>query len=208
MTDNSGALRRNQNLHESLVMTLRDGESGLKAFPGLLLKVIQEESWRERYVAQLEQVVTFKRFIDYVTTPPLEGMHATPDLLRALCKDHAEARSALEEALANKPGNPTGKNQYASGIRVNHPNSTEKQDRRGKHLRALSDHHPDLHRRVIAGEMTVHQAAIEAGIFPRRVSVNLQSPESAAMTLFKHADRDFLAEMIKAIQSATNGGRK
>lgn len=196
--ENAGYLRANQSLHESLVHMVHRGETGLKEVPALLLKIIQEDAWRERYVPQLEKVVTFEKFIDYVTTPPLAGMNVTTTILRAICRDHPEARSALEEALTDKPGNRQGRNQYTSGIVVNHYNS-KKRDNAGQRIVTLRRHHPELHEKVVKGEMTIHQAAIQAGLYPKRLSVNAQNPESGAMSILRNCGVEYAQAFIEAL---------
>jgi hypothetical protein len=196
--ENLGNLRQNQNLHESLVHMIHRGETGLRELPGLLLKVIEEESWRQRYVPQLEKVVTFDRFIDYVTTAPLEGMGATPDLLRALCKDHLAARSALENALVDKPGK-----RKVDYIRLNQSN-IKAQDRIGQSILSLKRHHSELHARVIAGEISVYEAAVQAGIYPKRISVNTQNVESAAKTILKNCGIEYAQSLLDALAEKIN----
>ena len=59
---------------------------------------------------------------------------------------------------------------------------------------------PDLHKRVVDGEMTAYAAAVEAGIHNRRVHVNMDKPQSAAATIRKHMDADKVSELIDLLQ--------
>lgn len=196
-----GPLIYSNQMTESLAHALFEGEHGLNNAPLLIKRIIEEGHWRKRYIDRLKKVVEFENFVDFVTSDPLPGLGANVSLLRRICADDLAARDALETALAGKPGNPTGANQYTQrGIGLNQSNSSPKRDRAGNHILALKRHHPERHKRVIAGEITVHQACVETGIFPRRVSVNLQSPESAAKTLIKHTDPEFLDRVMEEIQ--------
>lgn len=196
-----GPLIYSNQMTESLAHALFEGEHGLNNAPLLIKRIIEGGHWRKRYVERLKKVVEFERFVDFVTGDPLPGLGANVSLLRRICAEDQAARDALETALAGKPGNPTGANQYTrGGIMLNQHNSSPKQDQAGRSILALKRHHPEQHKRVIAGEITLHQACVESGIFPRRVSVNLQSPESAAQTLIKHTDPDFLNRVIEEIQ--------
>lgn len=196
-----GPLIYSNQMTESLAHALFEGEHGLNNAPLLIKRIIEEGHWRKRYIDRLKKVVEFESFVDFVTSDPLPGLGANTSLLRRICADNLAARDALETALAGKPGNPTGANQYTQrGNDVIHIISSVKRDLAGYRLLALKRHHPEQHKRVIAGEITVHQACVKAGIFPRRVSVNLQSPESAAQTLIKHTDPDFLNRVIEEIR--------
>ena len=63
-------------------------------------------------------------------------------------------------------------------------------------LRRLRKNKPELHERVITGDLTPHAAMQEAGFLPKRRNVNMYDPESAAGTIAKHMDRDKIAELI------------
>lgn len=204
MTEDSGILRRNQNLHESLVSTLWDAELGLKAFPGLVQKVLQEESWRQRYVPQLEQVVTFERFDIYVTTPPLEGMGSDIAQIKHLCRDFPKVIEAIDDAIVGKHGASDGfrGNQHtkSSGKFMNHKLTRTDQSLETIIIRRLRRDFPALHKQVMSKEKAITAAAIEAGIYPKRVSVNAGNAESGADTIIKNCGAEYAAQLVDALK--------
>ena len=59
---------------------------------------------------------------------------------------------------------------------------------------------PDLYRRVLDGELTVHEAAIEAGIVPARRSIPIGSPEAAIRALLRVFGADELRRALDATE--------
>jgi len=78
----------------------------------------------------------------------------------------------------------------------------EGRDRSGQQLRRLRKDFPALHAEVIGGGLTVHEASVRAGVFPKRVSVNLSSPASAAKTLSGAAAPEFIGELARLLSEA------
>ena len=78
---------------------------GLDNIPELVLIVINEGYWKERVLEQTGQVVRFDRFVDFVTSPPLEGLGAKIETLKQICKG-TEAHDALEAIDAVTRGTP------------------------------------------------------------------------------------------------------
>jgi adenine-specific DNA-methyltransferase len=75
--------------------------------------------------------------------------------LRRLCGDHAEALDAIDRVAQGK------KHVRADGNNVTiKPEGNSRQQA----LRALRTHRPDLHAKVLAGELTPHRAMVEAGL--------------------------------------------
>jgi len=61
--------------------------------------------------------------------------------------------------------------------------------------------YPDIHERLLAGEYTtLHAAALDAGLTAKRRAINLESPASAARTIANAASREFIRELIAALQ--------
>ncbi|HKW48832.1 MAG TPA: hypothetical protein VJN70_15385, partial [Gemmatimonadaceae bacterium] len=72
--------------------------------PNFVKVAVRDDVWRERVIRQTGERVTFDSFEQFVTTPPLEGLGATLDQLRGLCRSDLEALDAIEKATAEKPG--------------------------------------------------------------------------------------------------------
>lgn len=62
--------------------------------------------------------------------------------------------------------------------------------------RRLRRDNPELLERVDSGELTVNQAAVEAGFGRRYQSVRLDDPDRAARTLRQHMDPEALGQLV------------
>lgn len=195
--------RYHQELHHSLSVTIRSGSMGLKAFPGMLLTFLRENAWKERYIPQIDKLVKFERFIEYVETPPLDGLGATYQLLLDLCQENIEARQALDDAVIGTHG---GDKKSAEIKCMNHTldsNSPPSHHLQSKLLRRLRRDFPELHAQVIAGQKTITAAAVEAGIYPKRISVNLRDAESAAQSIVNNAGPEYARQLADALRQCS-----
>ena len=112
-----------------------------------------------------------------------------------------EAETLYSEAVTGKAGNPAGSNQHQKQD-GNSDNITISTDGRGTSLsyglRRLHKQAPELHKRVLAGELTTNAAMIEAGFRRKTVTVVLDR-ESWVASILKHCtkeDRRYIAESI------------
>jgi hypothetical protein len=186
----------------SLSHALHEGSFGLGTVPSLLKQVIEENRWQERRVERTREIARFESFEAFVCTNPPDGLGSNIAMLRRICTGNEPVLRLLKNAMRRKPGQHKG-NQYTSGTRVIHPSSTAPQDRTDKQRQRLDDAAPALYQQVLEGERTITSAAVAAGIYPHRVSVNLDDPESAARTLQKHASPEFLAALRTALASVS-----
>lgn len=174
--------------HDSIVSSLRDAlrdsVGGLKYLPDLLKRVLREEMWRDRLVQRTGERVTFDRFEAFVTTPPLEGLGATVQTLRNLCRDDPEALDLLDRAFAGRQGERTDLVDN-----VNEVDERPTGNRADVALRRLRKDRPDLHERVIAGEMSPHAAMVAAGFRPKTITVPC-SVQGFAQAARRHLSRD------------------
>lgn len=184
MTDQ---LRRNASLVEMLGGALRDGDHALGAVPSLLRQVLEAESWRE-FVTQRGEHVSHERFADFVTTPPLAGLGSDVDLVRRIVAADRPALDLLDQAL-----------QGRVGAHSNNVTRTPKGNSADAALRRLRKDRPDLHAEVLAGALTAHAAAVQAGFRPRTVTVRADSPKSTADTLRKHMKPDDIATLARLL---------
>jgi hypothetical protein len=76
----------------------------VKAKTRLLKKIIRGECWKARYVQKTKQEVRFEKFIEFVTTLPLEGLGSDVKTLERLCHDDEEALLMLSDATIRKHG--------------------------------------------------------------------------------------------------------
>ncbi len=164
MTDQ---LRENDSVISLLMEAMNVGEGTLREFPGLLKRVLREGMWRERYVQTNGRIAAFEQFIDFVRTPPREGLGADIPTLKRLCSDDPEAMDEIDKALLRPRG---GAHAKVDNIQVA-PTGTARQQA----LRRLRSQRPDLHARVLAKELTAHAAMVEAGFRSRTVQVPLDT---------------------------------
>lgn len=193
MTD---PLKRNAHLVEALGSALREGEHGLGTVPGLLKRVLSEESWRE-FVTQRGEHTEHERFVDFVTTPPLKGLGASVDLVRALCRDDPKALDLLDQALQNPPHVHIG--QSDSDVITINPDPSPRGTSREGALRRLRKDAPELHAEVLAGRLTAHGAMVKAGYRPKTFSVRTDSAEAVARALRRQLDADTLAAVLRLL---------
>lgn len=177
-------------LVDALGSSLRRGGNALEAVPGLLKRLLAEESWRE-FVTQRGELVQHDRFVDFVTTPPLRGIGASVDLIRRIIADDTEAVDLLDQALQN----PVGTNVALNNIQGQAPVGTSKDAA----LRKLRKDAPELHADVIAGRLTAHAAMVQAGYRPPTFTVRADCTESVAATLRRRLTAEQLAELARLL---------
>ena len=77
-------------------------------------------------------------------------------------------------------------------------------DSRQAAIRRLSKDRPDLHARVLSGELKPHRAMVEAGFRDKLITVP-EDPAKAAKRLKIHFQGDRLAALIKELLSWAPG---
>lgn len=195
--------KANAVLIEALSSSLRATENGLGTVPDLLKRVLEEESWRA-FTTPRGELVEHERFADFVVTPPTAGLGASTDLLKRIVADSPETLDALDRALTGKSGTRTDLvNNVNEVVQPARPAG----NRQDAALRRLRKDRPDLHERVLAGELSAHRAMIEAGFRARTISVPVSRPEAAARTLRKNLSHDEIEQLIKLLseESAEDG---
>jgi hypothetical protein len=190
-------MRANDDCVDAARQAMRRGDSGLTSFPGLLKKMLREECWKRRIIIKTGQLVEFSRIEDFVTTLPLEGLGATMDLVKRICGADAEALDLLDRAL--KGGERQGERRDIVD-NVNEVRSSPDGNSAGRALRKLRDSAPEMHARVIAGEMSPHAAMVAAGFRSRAISVP-DDPVKAAIRLKRHFQGNRLDELIQALET-------
>ena len=158
----------------SLGRALTMGGSALEDVPGLLVKVLEHEVWRE-FPTPRGQVAKHDTFASFVTTPPTQGLGASVDLIRRIVGDDPKARDLLDQAM-QRPASLHAGNNVPSRPEGNTAD---------KALRRLRKDRPDLHAQVVAGTTSPHGAMVAAGFRPRTATVRLDDPKRAAATLRK-----------------------
>ncbi|MFJ9668712.1 hypothetical protein ACIRPP_29580 [Streptomyces sp. NPDC101219] len=189
MTDSS-PLRARGSLIDALSSTVDRGGHGLKHTPPLLSRVLEEGAWQEFETVRGE-VVQHTDFVGFVTTPPLKGLGATVDLVRRMVADDPAALDLLDRALG---GEKTSRDPDPHNSEATPPSTKQ-----AAALRRLQKDAPELHARVLAGELSAHAAMVQGGFRARTISVPVSKPESAARALRKNLKPEELAHLIKLL---------
>ena len=165
----------------TLVRALLDGSRDLGTVPALLVRIIDEDLWRDRVDPASGRPYRFRSWEQFVATPGPEGLGSSDKQLRGVCAGNTKALDALDR-VTKRPAHihadvdnvhvrPAGNSQAAA-------------------LRRLRKDRPDLHAKVLTKELSADKAMVEAGFRPRRITVRITSPETIAATLERHLDRD------------------
>lgn len=197
-------LVENDQIVEALQHAVHSGGVGLSCVPQLVKQVIDRRCYADRVVRATGERIGFPTFQEFVVKHPPEGLGADLRLVKRICADDPEAMDKIDQATVGSHGGDRKSDRIK---RVNHPLDNEGgQDRSGKHIRRLRKDGGDLHTEVVAGRKGVTAAAIEAGIYPRRVSINLGSPDSAAATILRHADAEFVGNLADLLAKGVGDG--
>ena len=154
-------------LLDALYFSVRDGKK-VDNIPGLIDQLLAEDIWKEVYVEETEQTVTYDKFEDFVTTPPPEGLGTKVKDLQRLIGEDKGTLDKLTDALQGKPGQKRKPGQTI----VDFSNSKRRANSsRFMNIRLLREKHPDLLQRVLNKEISLTEAMIEAGYKKKRISV-------------------------------------
>jgi hypothetical protein len=147
----------------------------------LLKRVIREEMWHE-YLAANREVMHFQTFHAFIISP--WGLDTTLSMLQKICDKDLEAMDLLDQVMLRYRGGQEA-NQNAAHVaampqgslfpgEADHQTNVNIVDirleterprgnARARALRDLRDKRPDIHARVLAGELSPHKGMIEAG---------------------------------------------
>lgn len=179
-------LEYNGMLITEIVQKSMDGSRDLSEVPGLIVEMIERDSWREFFNPDHKVYAKHEDFNAFVTASYPHGMGMKLDQLKALCRDRPDAVDAIDRVCQQ----PIGVNQHTDNIRPQDPVSKKGGTSIEYGLRRLRKDRPDLHQRVLAKEMSVHAACVEAGF--RKKPTALEQ----AKKLFEKMSREDLDEIM------------
>jgi hypothetical protein len=188
-------LLENDNVISLLMEGLNTGEGTLEQFPKLLKRVLREDMWRERQMQANGRLARFERFEEFVATPPREGLGASVGVLKNLCRDDVEALDLIDQATKHRDGNPRRTFDNIQGSVA--PTGTA----RPQALRKLRADRPDLHARVLKGELSPHAAMLEAGFRRPTFTAPADNIDDLATVLRRRLDHDQRRELAEALLS-------
>ena len=160
-------------LVDFLRSAVSDGSAGLSDVPALVKRVIEENLWRERYIHQSKETISFKDFREFVEAAPPEGLGTTLKVLQRLCSDDARAVDLIEQTSATRKRGGDRRSEKFKSFKQD--NVTFEKLPRGNSvkysLRRLRETRADLHQKVLAGELSVNQAMIAAGFRKKSICI-------------------------------------
>jgi hypothetical protein len=172
---------------------LRAGGHALGAVPELLKQVLQQESWRD-FETKLGAVVHYERFAEFVVAPPLRGIGASLDLIERLIRDDPVTWDLYDRAVQNRQGRPS---ENRNNVTVFDPNPRGNSAEGA--LRRLRQDAPEVHARVVAGEISPNRGMVEAGLRPHTFTLRADSVESMVATLRRQLSVQTLRELREAL---------
>lgn len=182
-------------LHSALV----GGVVGLSNVPGLLRLILIDELWKERVIPETGEVTKFESLIDFVQAPPPVGLGTDFETLWQSCSDDPSLLDLLDQAAQRERGAPKKKKVIDRKIKnvdtihniPERPSGTSRQ----AGLRQLRKHSPEMHAKVLAGELSINTALVQAGLRTKHITVFVD-PERAAKTIKKAFSDEQLTELI------------
>lgn len=177
-----------------LIDALAQGNRGLSGFPTILKTVISEHLWKSRVVRQTGEIAQFERFEQFVAAAPMAGLGADMATIRRLCRDDAEALDLIQQAVQSCPQQGRRTDFVDIINEVERPTGTSAEQA----LRRLRKDAPELHAKVIAGELKPHAAMVEAGFRKRTIQIPSE-PTKAAAALRRHFTPDELHAIVSEL---------
>lgn len=181
----------------ALYRAVHAGEHGLDLVPGLIMKALETEVWKERIVEVTGQRIDgFSNFVEYVRATPPEGLGASIELLEKLTSGDPVAVDLLDRALQRPHGGDRKSEAAKAKINVDNVNVERPTGNSAEQaIRRLRRHRPDIHARVMAGELSAHAGMIEAGFRKPPPATALQKI-FALLPQLNAAERDELTSVL------------
>ncbi len=192
---NAGSdLKDNASLVELASSLLQRTGQQLSAAPDAIRLLLESGAWRH-FQTRLGADVRYDRFEEFVVTPPLRGLGVTVDLVRRVVGANTVTLDLLDQTLQRPAGNPNMSTLSPILDNVQDKELAPTGNTKARALRRLRADAPELHERVLAGELTPHAAMIEAGFRPRTITIPID-PNTAADRIRRNFTPDQLAELI------------
>ena len=190
-----------------LQSAINDSSQGLADVPRLIERIIREEIWRERFVAQIGETVRFDSFSDFVTSPPPDGLGVSLKNLYKFCSDSPQAVDLLNQII-EQPGHGGDRKSdkfKSDNVTVDKPHS--RGNSTAYSLKRLRNKCPDLHRKVLSGEISANQAMIRAGLRKRpiRFPGNVERLGEIIKEKFSSEQIRSLIKLLKEMEELSSG---
>lgn len=175
------------------VKDLRNALSNGKNIANIFIICCRQENWKQ-YINTAGGKCIHPDFISFVTSRG--GLNTTLENLRSAISYDSEALDLFDELTKRSPGGDKKSSEYKINVdNVNNDRPTGNTKQYG--LRRLREHNPDLHNKVLSGELSVNQAMIEAGYRKKTVTIPTDDAEKIFNILKKNLDKNLFYELKK-----------
>lgn len=164
------------------------GDAIGKNAPELLKRILKDGYWKRPD----KSGKPFTHVEHFITASPLPGLGSDVATIKQVCHEDKEALDMLDKALeaTERRGRPEKINNNIIDLDPC-PQGTSKQ----RAIRTLRKKRPDLHTKVMTGELTPHRAMIEAGLRDETITIP-NDPLKASRRLLKHFSGDTLTTLL------------
>jgi len=198
--DRAADLKIRGKVISGLARSIQNGARDISSVVNSLKTILKEEWWKERIITTGE-VVRFDRFIDFVTTPPLEGLGTDVKTIMNLCRDDLDIQRAIDRAV-KRPVGPPMKDEALNSDIVTNNDRQGGNSRQAAYRRLEKEGRTDLLDRIDAGEISPHRAMIEAGFRKPPKTINLNTdPFTTAQKIVEMCGEEYLSAMFQAYMS-------
>lgn len=188
-------------LVDFLRSAISDGSAGLSDVPALVKRVIEENLWQKRYVRQSKETISFRTFREFVEAAPPEGLGTNLKTLRRLSADAPNVLDLIEQMREPSKRGDRRSKKFRDSKDDNVPfEKPARGNSKSYALRRLRETRPDLHQKVLTGEMFANEAMVAAGLRKKNISV-AKDVESAARTLREHLNGEEINRLVELLRS-------
>lgn len=138
----------------------------------------------------------------FCTTPQPHGLGYSPEVIDAIIAERKTIaqRDAEDQRRQRTPGRPSKTDNNVNNSTGRPEGNTAEQG-----LRRLRKDRPDLHQRVLAGELTVHGAMVLAGFRTKTITVPAE-PRSLAAALLRQLGPEDLGIVLVELRAHSEQG--
>lgn len=208
---NKEILLRNGTKVTLLAQSIKDAIAGLDNIPNLTRQVIEDAMWREHLDQETGEVFRFDSFKAFIETESPGGLGTSVPTLIRLSADNPLVVDLIDETVQFTIGelvslnldkkDETDDNNPSEPKKQHIATGTSRQEGLRK-LRKYADDNPQveqLRQSVLAGEISINKALIEAGLRPERITIP-RDPEKAAEAIKRSFTQEELNHLVRLLR--------
>lgn len=174
------------------------GHGGKEVFdivPIVLRDVLEDRLWADRKDKAGQPFRSFESFATHILWQGLES--SIPELL-LYCRKRPEVAELIRREVGAVTEHGGDRKSEAAKDQVNNVNLIGGNSPTYA-LRRLKRDHPELAEQVVAGKLSAHAAAIEAGFRQPTIAVSAADPDAAVFALVRKFGRDAVLAAIERL---------